>query len=133
MNIQEYLTQSQVTPDPNSALAELAMGCVREDEEVLVVMDLDEAPGCAACGSEAGLMPYRVRLGRQLVCGLLCSQCQWRMRLDSAKDAKLQRQVLQALRANVSEDTSFTMAFLFKHGDRVRLITGRQLTQEVLG
>lgn len=114
--------------DERRQVAELARGCAREGHVTLAIMlDLEVPPICAACGSGKELLAMRVPSAGVQVCCLLCGDC----RKTVSKNSRGHGKIVKELRQN-SAQAVFEMAYLFKHGPRIRIVWGSDLGQEVL-
>ena len=133
MNIINYFKGAQwvpkdFEPDPLcEQVAELARGCAREGYIVAALMCLEhEYPMCAGCDRVEQLMAYRVPMGgKQVVC-LLCDKCVKNMAHETGHG-----RIIKWLRDKI-ERGYFEMAYLFQHGQRIRIVWGHQLGSEVL-
>jgi len=131
MNIINYFKGSQWLPDgwepdPECAqVAELARGCARENHIVLAVIR-PQNQNCMACTSTNTLMACRVPMGGKQVVGLLCPTCVKRMAHQSGHGL-----ILKWLRSQLKADL-YEMAYLFRQGQRIRIVWGRQLESEAL-
>ena len=106
-------------------LAELARGCAREGYVTVAVMPV--WPKCLCCGSKDKLCPLRMPSGTTLVVALFCEHCQRRM-MDARMHSRMTYEVKRGIIDNPSQD----MAYLFAHGERIRIVWGHKLGSEVI-
>jgi hypothetical protein len=107
------------------ALAELARGCAREGYVTKVVMP--RTPMCVCCRSREQLCPLRMPQGTTLVAALFCGSCQRKM-----MDPRMRSQISYEVKRSLIDNTQNEQAYLFAHGERIRIVWGYKLGSEVI-
>ena len=113
----------------HAMLAELARGCAREGFTTLVCMHTPPLyPRCLCCESTQELCSMRVQVRGEVVVCLLCSKCQKRV----SKPTMLSQMIYEVKCGIINADPRMEMAYLFQHGQRVRIVYGHDIGNEVL-
>ena len=110
-------------------LAELARGTAREGHVTMVYMHTPPlTPRCLCCSGKVGLCPMRIPVGGRQVTALLCRTCQRRI-----SEPKMLSQMIYEVRRGVKQASpAMESAILTRHGDRIRIVWGKQIESEVL-